>query len=78
MILRDEDGVEWDCSEIGGASHATDPADGNGFRKVFRVLRCRRLDDPHAAAHHVSFPAHLDLSDPSIQQWVLAGPPKRQ
>ena len=72
MILRDGDGVEWECTELHfwgsvGEPEATD----------YRVLRCTRANHPDAL-RYISVPRKLDLAGPSIQCQVLRSPDKRE
>jgi hypothetical protein len=68
VILRDEDGVEWDCTEIhGGSAAAIAVRDG----KVFRTLRFARTDNPAAIRCEIIVSNELDLNDPAIQRTVL-------
>ena len=74
MILRDIDGIQWDCAdeERDLGDSATDIV-----KRDFRVLRCVRVDDPEGSARHLSFPLNWDLNDASVQHGLLSGPRQR-
>ena len=65
MILRDENGVDWECAEVGAGSRG---------RTSYRLLQCQRMDNPKAAPREIAVPAGLDLEDPYIQRLVLSTP----
>ena len=68
MILRDEDGVEWDCTKMNGDSDAAIAVrDG----KVFHTLWCRQANDPAAMPHEIIVATELDLNNPIVQREVL-------
>lgn len=68
MILRDENGAEWECIEvIGGPGAAVGDRGGQDFRK----LRFRRANSPASISHEIVISTELDLNDPAIQRWVL-------
>ena len=70
MILRDENGVDWECTELGAGFRAR--SDGTGA--AYRVLRCRPANNPRATPREVAVPIGLDLDDPYIQRLVLSIP----
>ena len=68
MILRDENGTEWECIEVIGGPGA---AVGDRGGQVFRKLQFRRVNGPASPSHEIIISTELDLNDPAIQQWVL-------
>jgi len=74
VILRDEDSVEWECSELSEECRAKLLGDNNAAYMPYRVLQCRPAHHPEAAPRHISFPADVDLEDPTAQHWVLGRP----
>ena len=68
LILRDEDGAEWECFDANGGS-AT-PVDDRGD-KAFRTLRFRPVDNPTHFEHEMLVSTEMDLSDADIQRSVL-------
>ena len=61
MILRDEDGAEWECE-----------VEMDARRPGYRLVRCRRVDQPQAATRNIAVPADFDLSDPTVQRMLLS------
>ena len=70
MILRDEDGVDWECTDIGGGSETVAIKRGT-TSEAFRVLRCRPMDSPFAPPRVIRIPVGVNLEDPIVQHWVL-------
>jgi hypothetical protein len=72
VILRDENGVEWECTEVlhWPLGDATENRD-------YRVLRCVRVNCPEAP-RYISVPFDLYLGDPSVLRRILSKPRKRE
>ena len=73
MILRDENGAEWECTETGAGFRGR----GDGSGPAYRVLQCSQKDNPRAALREIAIPISLDLEDPYIQRLVLSIPDTR-
>jgi len=68
VIFHDENGAQWECSEVNGGSGA---AVGDRDGKVFRRLQFKRADTAAAIPQEIIVSADLDLNDPAIQRWIL-------
>jgi len=68
LILLDEDGAEWECSEVDGSSGARVDERGD---KTFRTFRFKPVDNPADFVHEIIVSTELDLEDAVIQRWVL-------
>ena len=73
MILRDDNGTEWNCTEL---DHWAGGRDTGG--KDYRLLRCTRVNHPEATPRYVSVPLGFDLTDPSVQRQLLSRPYQRE
>ena len=69
MRLRDDDGIEWECTELDDLA---------GEVKDYRLFRCTRVNHPEANPRYVSLPLRLDLADPTVQRQILSRPYKRE
>lgn len=60
MVLRDADGVEWEC---------TDVSDG---RSSYATYECRRVDVAEAHPRRISIPRASNLNDPAVARSMLS------
>ena len=70
VILRDENGVDWECIDV-GRGHDRVAMKSGGSSTAFRVLQCTPIDNASGAPRQIRIPVGVDLDDPIVQHWVL-------